>query len=256
MTAAAGTRPVPTPRPGAWARFCAGLSQERVFRMIPFILVEGMFILVVIIPFLLTIYIGFALARESPVRAVDVPGSGHYVAVLTNEALDLLEAKRDELFVAPAIGLLYSRVNEAESFGITREVAVKLGAVGGLERSQRLYPEMRKRGIRVLPGGDYGFPYNPIGRNARDLQLFVELLGFSPIEALVAATKSGGELMGRGDLLGQVKPGYLADLLVVNGDPTRDVRVLQDHSLLTIIMKDGAFHKRAAALRDSQFALT
>ena len=122
-----------------------------------------------------------------------------------------------------------------------------MGAVSGIERMQRIYPEMRRRGIRVLPGGDYGFPYNPIGRNARDLKLFVDLLGFSPIEALVAATRLGGELMGRGDLLGQVKAGYLADLLVVDGDPTMDVVVLQDRAKLLAIMKDGAFHKRPPA---------
>ncbi len=163
------------------------------------------------------------------------------------EALDMLEAKKDELFVAPAIGLLYSRVHEAESFGITRKTAEEMGAVSGMDRMQTLYPKMRKRGIRVLPGGDYGFPYNPIGRNARDLQLFVELLGYSPVEALVAATKLGGELMGRGDLIGMIKPGYLADLLVVKGDPTTDVRILQDHARLLMIMKDGAFHARASA---------
>ncbi len=163
------------------------------------------------------------------------------------EALDMLEAKKDELFVAPAIGLLYSRMHEAESFGITRKIAEEMGAVSGMDRMQTLYPKMRKRGIRVLPGGDYGFPYNPIGRNARDLQLFVELLGYSPVEALVAATKLGGELMGRGDLIGMIKPGYLADLLVVKGDPTTDVRILQDHARLLMIMKDGAFHARASA---------
>jgi len=108
---------------------------------------------------------------------------------------------------------------------------------------------MRKRGIRVLPGGDYGFPYNPIGRNARDLQWFVELLGYSATEALVAATKLGGELMGRGELLGQLKPGYLADLLLVDGDPTRDVRLLQDQAKLAMIMKDGKFHKRSSHVR-------
>jgi imidazolonepropionase-like amidohydrolase len=165
------------------------------------------------------------------------------------EALDLLEAKKHELFVAPAIGLMYARTHEAEAFGITREVAEKLGAPLALERMQTLYPQMRKRGIRVLPGGDYGFPYNPIGRNARDLDLFVELLGFTPIEALVAATKLGGELMGRGDLLGQVKAGFLADLLLVEGDPTRDVRVMQDQGKLSMIMKDGKFHKRSPQLR-------
>ena len=167
------------------------------------------------------------------------------------EALDLLEAKKDQLFVAPAIGLMYARSYEAESFGITREAAEKLGAPFTLERMQKLYPKMRKRGIRVLPGGDYGFPYNPIGRNARDLQWFVELLGYTPTEALVAATRLGGELMGRGELLGQVKPGYLADLLLVDGDPTRDVRVLQDQNRLAMIMKDGKFHKRSPRVRST-----
>ena len=100
------------------------------------------------------------------------------------EALDLLEAKKDEVFVAPAVSLRYARMHEAESFGITRAVAEKMGVFAEVERMQKLYPEMRKRGIRVLPGGDYGFPYNPVGRNARDLELFVKLFGFSPTRSV------------------------------------------------------------------------
>ena len=165
------------------------------------------------------------------------------------EALDMMEAAKNEIFVAPAIGLLYSRVHEAEAFGITRQVAAEMGAVSGMERMQVLYPKMRKRGIRVLPGGDYGFPYNPIGRNARDLRLFVDLFGYTPIETLVAATKLGGELMGQGELIGLLKPGYLADLLVVDGDPTVDIAILQDQERLTMIMKDGAFHRRPGGER-------
>ena len=164
------------------------------------------------------------------------------------EALDLLEAKKEEIFVAPAIGLIYTRAYEAEKWGIKRGTKKDMGAPAQLERMQKLYPKMRKRGIRVLPGGDYGFPYNPIGTNARDLQWFVELLGYTPVEALVAATKLGGELMGRGDKLGQIKAGYLADLLVVDGDPTRDVRILQDASRLALTMKDGKVHKRTTKL--------
>jgi imidazolonepropionase-like amidohydrolase len=64
--------------------------------------------------------------------------------------------------------------------------------VRSLEAMQALYPELRRRGLRVLPGGDYGFPNNPIGRNARDLGLFVKLFGYSPLEALRAATSYGG----------------------------------------------------------------
>jgi imidazolonepropionase-like amidohydrolase len=158
------------------------------------------------------------------------------------EALDLLEARRDEIFVAPAPGLLYARVHEAQAFGIGPAEAEKLGAVSGLELMAEVIPKMRRRGIRVLPGGDYGFPYNPVGRSARDLQLFVELFGFTPIEALVAATKQGGELMGMA--VGLVKPGMLADLLLVEGDPTIDVRILQDKARIPMVMKDGRFHRR------------
>ncbi len=49
--------------------------------------------------------------------------------------------------------------------------------------------------------------------------------------------------MGQGHEIGMVKPGYLADLLLVDGDPTADVRILQDKSRLSMIMKGGKMHK-------------
>lgn len=157
------------------------------------------------------------------------------------EALDMLEAVKDTIFVAPAPGLLYARCHEAQEFGIGSEKAALMGATSGLQLLQQVIPKMRKRGIRVLPGGDYGFPYNPVGRNARDLGIFVDLFGFSPIETLVAATRLGGELM---DMpLGQIRPNYLADLLVVSGDPTTDVTILENKNNLAAIVKGGIFYK-------------
>jgi imidazolonepropionase-like amidohydrolase len=158
------------------------------------------------------------------------------------EALDLFEAKKETTFTAPAVGLLWARAHEAQDFGIGPKEAADLGALRGIELGQQVIPAMRKRGIRVLPGGDYGFPYNPHGRNARDLEHFVNLFGFSPTEALVAATKHGGELVDWD--LGQVRAGYLADLLLVEGDPTTDIRILQDKNNLAAIVKGGTFHKR------------
>jgi imidazolonepropionase-like amidohydrolase len=102
---------------------------------------------------------------------------------------------------------------------------------------------MRKRGIRILPGGDYGFVFTPHGTYAKDLWVFVKILGFSPMETLVAATKLGGELMGRPGELGVVKAGALADLLLVDGDPLAHIEILQDKAALPMIMKDGALHK-------------
>jgi imidazolonepropionase-like amidohydrolase len=183
-----------------------------------------------------------AQAAEAVKRAVRAGfRSIFHCTYADEEALDLLESRKHEIFVAPAPGLLYARVHEAEAFGIGRHEAEQMGAVSGLELMQRVYPEMKKRGIRVLPGGDYGFPYNPVGRNARDLGLFVKLLGFTPVETLVAATKLGGELMGLE--VGQIKSGMLADLLLVDGDPTADVTILEDKCRIPLVMRNGRFHR-------------
>ncbi|MBB3258621.1 imidazolonepropionase-like amidohydrolase [Paraburkholderia bannensis] len=164
------------------------------------------------------------------------------------EALDMLEAARERIFVAPAIGIIQATLdaNPPPHFDMTH---MKQSAAEVRELQQRLVPELRRRGVRVLPGGDYGFPFNPNGRNARDLQLFVELFGYTPAQALHAATALGGELMGLAGELGRIAPGYLADLLLVDGDPTVDVAILQDKQRLTAIMKDGRFHKTPHALR-------
>ena len=107
-----------------------------------------------------------------------------------------------------------------------------------LEVSVEVVARMRKRGIRVLPGGDYGFLATPHGTYARDLWLFVKILGFSAMEALVAATRLGGELMGRPGELGVVKAGALADLLLVEGDPLADIEVAIQR--VRWVMKGGA----------------
>ena len=121
-----------------------------------------------------------------------------------------------------------------------------MGMMDMLEGFPAVYRELWKRGMRILPGGDYGFAWNPIGNNARDLEHFVNLLGLTPAEALMSATKWGGEIMGIPNL-GLVKDEYLADLLLVKGDPTRDVKLLQDRNNLLIIMKDGAYHKHPSS---------
>ena len=159
-----------------------------------------------------------------------------------DEAIDMLAARKAEMFVAPTIGIVQATLDAdpPPHFDMTH---MKADAAAVLERQKKLAPELKRRGVRLLPGGDYGFPFNPNGRNARDLELFVRHLGFTATEALVAVTLRGGEIMGMEHELGRIAPGYLADLLLVRGDPTRDVALLQDRQNLLAIMKDGRFHK-------------
>jgi imidazolonepropionase-like amidohydrolase len=163
------------------------------------------------------------------------------------EAMDMLEARKHEIFVGPSIGIIQATLDAKPPphFDMTH---MKRDAAIVLERQQALVPELKKRGVRLVPGGDYGFPFNPNGRNARDLELWVDHFGYTPAEVLHAATALGGQIMGRPDELGRVKEGYLADLLLVDGDPTTNVALLQDKQKLLAIMKDGRFHKDPGAM--------
>jgi imidazolonepropionase-like amidohydrolase len=165
------------------------------------------------------------------------------------EALDLLEARKHEIFVAPTIGLNWTNIHADPNYAKRDNGAALREQIAKFEHLHALLPVLHKRGIRLLPGGDYGFPTNPIGKNAHDIELFVTEFGFSPAEALTAATKLGGEIMGMGDELGLIKPGYVADLLLVDGDPLRDIAILQDPSRLVMIMKDGTCHKAPPSRR-------
>ena len=109
----------------------------------------------------------------------------------------------------PALGITYNLAHAGGAWGVTPERA--RGFEHELSVSIDTVGRLRKRGIRVLPGGDYGFLYTPHGTYARDLWLFVEHLGFTPMEALMAATRHGGEIMGKPGELGVVKAGALAD---------------------------------------------
>ncbi|MGF1625776.1 MAG: amidohydrolase family protein [Alphaproteobacteria bacterium] len=160
------------------------------------------------------------------------------------EARDMLEEARDRVFVAPTIGFPWSQLNEYRKYGLNWTPTKIAQLEEELETLIACMVDLRKRGVRVLPGGDYGAGVtNPIGTNARDLEHFVTLLGFTPMQAIVAATRLGGELMGEPDRIGQIKPGFYADLLVVDGDPLHDIRVLQDADRLDAIMIGGKFAK-------------
>lgn len=199
----------------------------------------------------------------------------YHASFTDEEALDMLEAKKDRIFVAPAISVQIRLLNEGEVIGVTNQMAKDMGYERELEATVNSMKAMLKRGIRVLPGGDYGFAWAPHGENAKDLEYFVKYLGMTPLEAITSCTKWGGEMMvtgGRGRVLaerdmdvgagigveddgppdrhrvrpgelGEIRDGYLADLLLVDGDPLSNIAILQDRNRFLAIMKDGVFHK-------------
>ena len=168
----------------------------------------------------------------------------YHASYTDEEALDMLEAAKDKVFVAPGIGILWALLWEAERWGIDHAKAVSMGYEEEWAAAVESLKAMHRRGVRVLPGGDYGFAFNPHHQNARDLELFVRHLGFTPMEAIRSCTLYGGQIMMRPHELGLVKEGYLADLLLVDGDPLANLSILRDPKRILAVMKDGVFAKQ------------
>ena len=156
-----------------------------------------------------------------------------------DEALDMLEANKDKHFVAPGLGWLVSTLYHAEQWGITQQAATDMGYARELEVASDTLQKMHKRGIRILPGGDYGFAWMPHGTNAKDLEYLMRYVGMSAKEALLSATRLGGEIMMLPEDIGQIRPGFLADLVLVDGDPLTDITLLQDPEKIAMVWKDG-----------------
>jgi imidazolonepropionase-like amidohydrolase len=97
---------------------------------------------------------------------------------------------------------------------IPEPVREKLRALGRPELEA--FRRAAQAGVKVAMGTDC--PVAPHGTNLRELELMAEH-GFTPTQALVAATSSAAELMGLEDELGTIEPGKRADLVIVDGDP-------------------------------------
>jgi imidazolonepropionase-like amidohydrolase len=110
---------------------------------------------------------------------------------------------------------------------------------------------LRKRGIRHLIGGDYGFGWSQQGQQAADLALFMQHYGYSAADALICATRNGGLAMMDDGSLGTLEAGKLADLVLVNGDVLADVSILTDRERIMLVMKDGAVQRASPSLKQS-----
>ncbi len=154
---------------------------------------------------------------------------------MDDECMDLL-LQRDVPCV-PALYFEYASIHRGPEFGMSQQVidGHQETLDGGAESARRIL----KAGGCLGMGGDYGFAWNPHGDYARELSFFVNYVGFTPLEVLTCATKNGAKILGRSHEIGTVEPGKLADLLLVDGDPLKDIQILENRAQFLAVIQGG-----------------
>lgn len=131
-------------------------------------------------------------------------------------------------------------VNERNFDFTPEQLGASKSAWAWLERSRedkwQSLETVRKAGVKIATGTDAGFMLPHGEMNAKELELLVQG-GLSALEAITAATKTGAELMEL-EGVGTLERGQIADLVLVDGNPLEDIRVLQDQRKLRVF-KDG-----------------
>jgi imidazolonepropionase-like amidohydrolase len=94
-------------------------------------------------------------------------------------------------------------------------------------------------GVKIVAGDDFGNKLTPHGDNGKELAVYTDRLGLSPMDVIGWATKNGAEMMRKAGEFGTIAPGKLADMLVVDGDPIADMALLGDPANLAMVMQGG-----------------
>lgn len=166
---------------------------------------------------------GIKRAVRAGVRSID------HGTHLDNEAVELMLERGT--WLVPTLTAGDTTEEMANNPKIPEPIRKKLRALGTPERDA--FRMAAEAGVKVAMGTDC--PVAPHGTNLRELALMAEN-GFTPTQALVAATSSAAELMGLSDELGTLEPGKRADIVVVDGDPFEFEKLPQR---IELVYKDG-----------------
>ena len=160
--------------------------------------------------------------------------------VFLDEALCELMVKKD-VILTPTLSISHQFATEGERYGAMPWAIEKAKRI--LEAHIKSFQLAHRLGVKMAAGTDFsGAPMVPFGRHAFELELMVKA-GFSPMEAILSATQTGSEVLEMKSETGTLEAGKLADLIVVDGNPLEEIRVLQDPDRIKLVMKEGQILK-------------
>jgi imidazolonepropionase-like amidohydrolase len=160
------------------------------------------------------------------------------------EVIEMAKKRKDVVFVA-TLSIAQRIVTEGEKAGYPPWAVMKAKEVA--EITTKNIAKLHKAGLTIACGTDFlGSPLLKMGTNAMELELLVEQCSFKPIDAIVAATRNGAKACGLESQIGTVEKGKLADIIMVDGDPLKDIKVLQNKNKIKMVMKEGKIEVKRA----------
>lgn len=154
-----------------------------------------------------------------------------------DEVIEMAKQRKDVIFV-PTLSINWRIVTEGENAGYPPWAVMK--GKEAWEIAVKNISKLYRAGLTIASATDFtGSPLLKMGTNAMELELLIKYCGFKPIDAIVAATQDGAKACGLERETGTIEKGKLADVIIVDGDPLKDVKILQDKSKIKMVMKEG-----------------
>jgi imidazolonepropionase-like amidohydrolase len=138
-------------------------------------------------------------------------------------------------YFVPTLLIMDELAHNGDKFGLTDMAMSKIERVTKVHFDS--FRKAAQAGVKIATGTDI-IDDSIHGKNARELELMVKF-GFTPMQAIVAATRTAAKVCRLSELVGTLEVGKLADMLVVDGNPLEDISILQDGSRFKLIMKAG-----------------
>jgi imidazolonepropionase-like amidohydrolase len=160
------------------------------------------------------------------------------------EVIEMAKKRKDVVFVA-TLSIAQRIVTEGDKAGYPPWAVMKAKEVA--EITTKNIAKLHKAGLTIACGTDFlGSPLLKMGTNAMELELLVKQCGFKSMDAIVAATRNGAKACGLENQIGTIEKGKLADIIIVDGDPLKDIKVLQDKNKVKMVMKEGKIEVKRA----------